>query len=232
MKVEELAKKLKEQGFKVSYYKRKEGGARISSINGKAFKGSAGNKEARKLLGTNLSEKQTKHLKLIKTQKGQWGGKNPFKEKTKEVNEAFKQAVKEGRFDYAVHKRTGKKRKAPRVSYAKVKYRLEKEGKEAVETYLKQALRYAKGYAYEGALEVYKARLEADISKIDKQDSKRDYNAVKKVIDAVGDLIRLGLQLKETDFQELESLTYSWEDGLISAQDFKKGAIELLKRTE
>ena len=70
---EQMAQELKARGFNVKLYYRKEGGARITSINGKAYTGSTGTKEARKLLGEALSEKQTKHLEKIRTKKGHFG---------------------------------------------------------------------------------------------------------------------------------------------------------------
>ena len=58
MTAEQMALKLQAQGYKVKLRHRKEGGARISSINGKSFIGSEGNAQARRILGQALSQKR------------------------------------------------------------------------------------------------------------------------------------------------------------------------------
>ena len=74
------------------------------------------------------------------------------------VNRAFKKGVKEGRF-----KQKGKD--APKVTRAKLRYRLAKYGKQATEEYLQRALKYAKGFTYTENLIALKQRLEADAGK-------------------------------------------------------------------
>ena len=58
----QMASTLRKQGINVELIFRKEGGARITHINGKTFKGSEGNAEARSMLGQALSQTQQKHL--------------------------------------------------------------------------------------------------------------------------------------------------------------------------
>ena len=42
MTIREIIKELKEEGYNVSFYERKDGGVRITRINGETFKGSRG----------------------------------------------------------------------------------------------------------------------------------------------------------------------------------------------
>lgn len=225
MTATQMASELHKRGIKAELIFRKEGGARITNINGKSFKGSKGNAEARRLLGIDLSEKQKKHLKSIKTKKGQFGNKNPYKAKTQEINKAFDEAVKEGRFKYKPDKKTGKKKKPPKVSYKKVQYRLKKYGQKQTEEYLERTLRYAKGYAYDEAIEAFIQRLEADLAK-------RNSNYVISVINALKAMLAQGKRLKEKDFEDLQSLTYSWEDGVIGTKDFKMEAMLIIAKAE
>ena len=221
----QMASALRKQGINVELIFRKEGGARITFINGQHYKGSEGNNKARELLGVDLSEKQKKHLRSIRTAKGQFGGRNVYKAKTKEINDAFKQAVKEGRFKYKEDKRTGKPRKAPKVTFKKVQYRLKKEGTKGVEEYLDRVLRYAKGFVYDEAVETLIKRLEADIQK-------RNSNYARSVINALKAMLDQQKQLKEEDFDELQSLVYSWEQGVLGSKQFRLDALVIIAKAE
>ena len=123
MTATQMASELHKRGIKAELIFRKEGGARITNINGKSFKGSEGNAEARRILGQSLSQTQQKHLQKIRTNKGTFGHrkKKPLEDDLikmqEKVNRAFKKGVKEGRF-----KQKGKD--APRVTRAKLRYRL------------------------------------------------------------------------------------------------------------
>lgn len=221
----EMASALRKQGVNVELIFRKEGGARITFINGQHYKGSEGNTKARELLGVDLSEKQKKHLRSIRTAKGQFGGKNKYKAKTLAVNEAFKQAVKEGRFKYKEDKRTGKPRKPPKVTFKKIQYRLKKEGEQGVEDYLERVLKYAKGFVYDEAIETLIKRLEADIQK-------RNSNYARSVVNALKAMMEQKKQLKESDFEDLQSLVYSWEQGVVGSKDFRLDALAIISKAE
>ncbi len=224
MTAEQMALKLQAQGYTVKLRHRKEGGARISSINGKSFIGSEGNAAARKMLGQALSQTQQKHLQKIKTNKGTFGHRkkkvleNDLIKMQEKVNRAFKKGVKEGRF-----KQKGKE--APRITRSKIRYRLAKYGRQATEEYLQRALKYAKGFTYTENLIVLKQRLEAD-------NSKKPSVNVKRVIQALEALITHDKSIKENDFQDLLSLVYTWEQGIIKNKDFEKSAMTILSKAE
>ena len=218
----QMASELHKRGIKAELIFRKEGGARITNINGKSFKGSEGNAEARRILGQSLSQTQQKHLQKIRTNKGTFGHrkKKPLEEDLikmqEKVNRAFKKGVKEGRF-----KQKGKD--APRVTRAKLRYRLAKYGKQATEEYLQRALKYAKGFTYTENLIALKQRLEADAGK-------KPSASLKRVIQALDACINQDKSIKEKDFQDLLSLVYTWEQGIISNKDFEKDALIILSK--
>ena len=222
MTATQMASELHKRGIKAELIFRKEGGARITNINGKSFKGSEGNAEARRILGQSLSQTQQKHLQKIRTNKGTFGHrkKKPLEEDLikmqEKVNRAFKKGVKEGRF-----KQKGKD--APRVTRAKLRYRLSKYGKQATEEYLQRALKYAKGFTYTENLIALKQRLEADAGK-------KSSASLKRVIQALDACINQDKSIKEKDFQDLLSLVYTWEQGIISNKDFEKDALIILSK--
>ena len=220
----QMASTLRKQGINVELIFRKEGGARITHINGKTFKGSEGNAEARRMLGQALSQTQQKHLQKIRTNKGTFGHRkkkaleDDLIKMQEKVNRAFKKAVKEGRF-----KQKGKT--APKITRAKIRYRLAKYGRQATEEYLQRALKYAKGFTYTENLIALKQRLEAD-------NAKKHSTSVKRVIQTLDACIMQGKSIKEEDFQDLLSLVYSWEQGVIKNTDFKNSAMIILEKAE
>lgn len=224
MTATQMASELHKRGIKAELIFRKEGGARITNINGKSFKGSEGNAEARRILGQTLSQTQQKHLQKIRTNKGTFGHRKKKPLDTdliklqEKANRAFKQALKEGRF-----KQKGKL--PPKVTRSKIRYRLSKYGKQGALEYLQRAIRYAKGYAYDEAIEAFIQRLEADLKK------RNSYN-VRAIINALNVMLAEGKKLKEKDFQDLESLAYSWEEGAIGSKDFKTQAMIIIAKAE
>lgn len=219
----QMAHKLQAQGYKVTVILRKEGGARISSINGKHFVGSSGNVEARRILNVELSEAQQKHLEKIKQRKGVFGKKRkaPLPEDiTKLQNKINREFKKQG--------------KTARVSRAKIRYRMEHFGEGKAREYLKRVLKYTKGYTYSESLEAYVQRLEMDKGLIEGS----EIQLIQNIIDKVDGIIKSELNLKETDFQELLSLTYEWETSmstglnLITTKSFRNAAIKILNRAE
>ena len=70
MTIKNVIKELTNKGYNISFYKRKDGGIRITRINGDVFRGSKGNAEARRLTGITLSESQKRALSKLITPKG------------------------------------------------------------------------------------------------------------------------------------------------------------------
>ena len=215
----EMAQELRSKGYKVSIVLRKEGGARISKINGQSFKGSKGNVEARKILGQTLTRAQTKHLEKIKQAKGVFGKakKAPLSAEMLRLQEQANRAFR-------------KQGQTARVTRSKIRYRLEKEGEKATLEYLKNARDYAKGFAPEGSLQEYLVRLQADNAKIESKD-------VEQVISYVEKLIATGKRLQEANFAELLDLTYNWEEARgtpLAMRDatFRHLALRILSRAE
>ena len=102
---------------------------------------------------------------------------------------------------------------------------MKKDGEKAVEEYLDRALKYAKGFVYDGAIETLIKRLEADIQK-------RNSNYARSVVNALKAMLTQKKQLKEEDFDDLLSLVYSWEGGVVGSKDFRLEALAIISKAE
>lgn len=215
-----MAEELRAQGHKVSLVKRTEGNAyRISKIDGRRFKGSAGNIEARAILGESLTVAQEEHMRRIKHTAHTFGKakkdsiSKEMESMQRKINRAFKKIGQ-----------------SARVTRAKIRYRLKTEGEKETLKYLERALNYAKGYTHTESLEGYIQRLEADNRKINSWD-------VEQVIEGVKNVIKEGKHLQEPNFQELKDLTYEWEEKrgtplAMKDSTFRHRALMIINRAE
>lgn len=160
MKTLELIQELQKQGYSVSYTKRRDGGYRITRINGVAFQGSAGNSEARRILGVELSARRTRQLQRIRTPKGKWGHekKTPLPKKLKKPLEKLQRKWRKRKPKPKDKGETG----APSTSG--IRYTLEHEGMEEAERKLKENERYLEGLAYSKNVEILVARIRREKS--------------------------------------------------------------------
>ena len=137
--MKEIALLLAQMGNEVKYTQRQDGGIRITYINGQRFTGSTGNAIAREIVGATISEARVKQLSKIRTPKGKWGHK-----KLDPVSEEVKKEIRKVQ---RLYKKLGTKAGMPTLR----KYRaiLKEYGHEEAQRRLRQASRYAMGYAYE-----------------------------------------------------------------------------------
>ena len=154
MNVRELIAELKEQGYKVKFRERTDGGIIITEINNMKFKGASGNAEARRIVGVSISPARMTQLKhnVDKYIKGK-------KEKT--LDDEMKAKLKKVQKAFRKNKVGGGK---ATISAKKVKYHIKTEGRKATESYLEKASRYAEGYAYMENVE-YLANYVEDMAK-------------------------------------------------------------------
>ena len=141
MKKDNIAEQLKRKGYSVSYYKRKEGGIRITRINGVSFAGSKGNERARNILGIKLSEARIRQLEYIRTPKGQWGHKRK-EPLPSDIKRKLQNLQKKWR------KKGKKKGDQGMPSTSNVRWTIKHEGIEQAFHKLEENERYLKGIAY------------------------------------------------------------------------------------
>lgn len=211
MTTRQLVNQLRNQGYNVTFYVRKDGGILITSINGEKFKGAKGNVYARSLLGEVFSERRTAQLTKITRERVRKPRKIPVE--TPEDLERFRKRVMR------------KWRKAGltgSVSKKNLRKIIEERGFEGAKTYLEEMERHTQGKAYFGAIEGLLARIENDIDVIE-DDGEIDY------LQKAYDLIE---QNKEEFKQEwlfpiFDSL-YNFERGQITASAFYQKVEDLI----
>lgn len=199
MRLKELIAMAIAQGHIIEYVERKDGGLRVTKVNGKAFRkdSSAGNAAVRQITGAKLSVKQTKALKKNrkKTLSSLVGSKT--KKRIKKLNEARKKVGLEA---------------IPTRAVGHVKKRSGQRGVKQLIERGKRALRYKKDYAYNRNVMGFVSQLmdAADIP-----------NRIGETYD-FGTLIRL-IQLNENYISETSLqygilVMYDWLDGKIDGE--------------
>lgn len=218
MTIKDVINQLKRTGYDVSFYVRKDGGIRITRINGQTFRGSSGNIQARTMVGTSLSQRRQRQLAKLTTPKGK--GSYNKRRKKKLDDETIKRIQRIQR----QFRKTKKEDGFPtRRNYRWV---MEHKGKAEAERLLGQADLYSRGIAYESNIQHLMDRLELDMDKVDTSEQ----NLVQKVIDKLDSMKGI---LKETTLQELVDEVgwiYQWEHGTITTQQMYSEVMKILKK--
>ena len=205
MKIKDIIKELKEIGYNVSFYKRKDGGIRITRINGETYRGSSGNIKARNIVGASLSEAQVRALGRLKTPTGK-GSYN--KRRKAPIDEATKKQIQKLQ---RIYRKSGKAEGKPTIR--NYRYILKTKGKKEADRLLKQSERRILGYAYTENVDALLSRLAMDISKL--QD-KEDVSYLQKAYDRI-------LSMRETfpdrKIYPIYEILYDLERHLLEAPD-------------
>ena len=152
MTMREIAEMLNQLGNEVKYTIRKDGGIRITYINGQRFTGSTGNTIARQMVGASLSEARRISLEKIKTPKGKWGHKK--------LDIVPDEVKKEIRRVQRLYRKQGVKAGIPTLR--KYRANLKMYGVEEAQRKLRQTARYGLGLAYEENVYHLASRVEMD----------------------------------------------------------------------
>lgn len=211
MTILEIIKLLISKGYDVAYYKRKDGGYRITRINRERFRGSSGNVEARKLTGFKLSEARERSLKKLTTPKGKGTynkrRKAPLDEETKKFIQSLQRK----------YRKAGKKEGMPTIR--NYRWILRNKGKAEADRLLRQSERRILGYAYLENVDAFLNRLFWDLAKKRDSSAEEVYNLVEEHKYALKDEILMKL------YEDL----YDWERGLISGEEFLRRAESILE---
>ena len=161
----EVVRKLQEQGHKVEYYIRKDGGILIRRIDSQRFtSGASGNIMARSMAGVEISEARSSQLKYATRAK-----KQLRKFKNVAVKDELKlewQRVKK-KWNKAFKAKGGKPHQAGYFSWAGIKYTFEKYGDEEAYRRIREAEKYASGIAYEKNVRELSIQIQFVADKID-----------------------------------------------------------------
>lgn len=211
MTIRDVINDLKKRGYNVSFYVRKDGGVRITRINGKTYTGSAGNIEARRIVGTTLSERRARQLSKLKTPKGK--GSYNKRRKSKLDEEVVKRIQRLQRL--ARKKDKGRERPMGIPSIRNYRWVLEHYGKAEADRLLRQSELYTRGIAYDENINALIGRLQSNLDKLDKGKGE-----VQKVIDRLESMKGV---LKESTLSKIldtAGCLYQWEMGTISTEEF------------
>ena len=154
MKLLNVVKQLEAKGYKVSYYKRSDGGILIRSINGQKFTGAKGNLYARELLGVKLSTRRSEQLRKI-TKARPWY--KTHKIETPADLESFRKSV------MRKWKKAGLRGSISKVN---LKHMIADRGIEGAKQYLTEMERHTEGKAYYSQVEALISRIEQDINAV------------------------------------------------------------------
>lgn len=212
MTTRQLVNQLRQQGYNVTFYVRKDGGILIRSINGESFKGAKGNIYARSLMGLKLAERREKQLSKITRERVYHPRKIPVE--TPEDLERFRKRVMR------------KWRKAGltgSISKKNLRRIIEERGFEGAKTYLEEMERHSMGKAYYGQIEALLSRIENDITLSEDSTDIEYLQSAYDLIDQKRDDIR------PTWINDMFDSLYNFEMGRISASAFYLNVKSLLE---
>ena len=211
MTILNIIKQLQEAGYDISFYKRKDGGYRITRINGQRFTGSSGNETARKIVGAELSEARKQALMKLKTPKGK-GSYN--KRRKSKVGEDVEKRI---RRIQRMYRKAGKKEGKPtRRNY---RYIEERYGKEEAERRLRQAERRILGLAYVENVEALLLRVRMDLNKKADSSMESAYSAIEAK----------KYNFKDAWIYSVYEVLYDWERNIISGEEAKLKILSIIQ---
>lgn len=211
MTIKELIIDLKNKGYDVSYYKRKDGGYRITRINSEYFRGSEGNIEARRIAGVELSEARARALSKLTTPKGKGSYNKRRKSPVDEETKKFIQKLQR------MYRKAGKAEGKPTIR--NYRYILKTKGKAEADRLLRQSARRILGYAYVENVDALLMRLRMDLEK------KPDAN-----MESVHALI----ESKKYAFPDkwipaIYEILYDWERGIIEGEEASRKILIIIQ---
>ena len=199
MTIKQLIDLLQEQGHKIEYSKRKDGGYIIRRIDGVHFTGKKGNEVARKMMGQELSIARKVQLLRIRTPKGKkHHKKTPLPD---ELKKELRKIQREWRKKHPTIEGT--------VSTRGLRYQYETYGEEVAKATLDKAYRYSQGLAYVDNVLHLIERIKLDLTKRDSAD-------MELIIDLIQERI---LSFKEEWISPIYSALYDWERAIIDGQE-------------
>ena len=142
MTMRQIVAKLQSQGHSVSFYVRKDGGILIKSIDGEKFTtGASGNVRARQILGVEASEARIRQLEYAMRQRGRvrFNIDEEIEKEYLRVKKIWNRKMKP---------KNHQPHPAGYFGRARIEYSMKHYGKEEALRRIREAERYATGYAY------------------------------------------------------------------------------------
>ena len=212
MTTRQLVNQLREKGYNVTYYVRRDGGILITSIDGQRFKGATGNIYARNILGVSFSQRRSQQLTKITRERV----RHPRKILVETPDDLE-------RFRKRVMRKWRKAGLTGSVSKKNLRRIIEDRGFEGARTYLEEMERHTQGKAYYGAIEGLLAKIQNDIDVLS-DSTEIDY------LQRAYDLIEQNKEdFRQEWFIPLYDSLYNFEKGLITASAFYHQVEQLIQ---
>lgn len=200
----DIIQQLVQNGHKIEYRKRKDGGVLITSLDGVKYKLAQGNTLARKMVGSTLSEARKIQLERIKPLKNQTPKERKRGQLPKELKSKLRKVQRIWRKEHPSISGS--------VSTKGLRYHYEKYGKEEALRSLDKAEKYALGIAYEENVEWLAQRIEINLNK-----------EFSSEMESIVNLIRSKSQsFKEEWIQVIYEIVYQWEQGSLSIDEAER----------
>ena len=159
MTVLDVVKLLRQQGHSITYYKRKDGGILITSIDETKFASAHGNAKARELANVKISEARFKQLQYATRSKIYLREmKRKGIERDSTLYGAFLKAKR--KWNKAFKSKGGKPHPAGYFTWRHIQYTLEHEGYNEALRLIGEAERYATGLAYNKNVQILASQIE------------------------------------------------------------------------
>lgn len=205
MTIKDIIKQLEDMGMNVSFYKRKDGGIRITRINGETFRGSSGNKKAREVVEASLSEGQIRALSKLTTPKGKGSYNKRRKEKLDDETRDYIKRVQR------LYRKAGKKEGKPTIR--NYRYVLKTKGKAEADRLLNQSARRILGYAYTENVDALLSRLKMDIRKL------RGKTDTSRLEQAYDEIVQKRNEFPDKKIYPIYEVLYDLEMGILDGID-------------
>ena len=212
MTTRQLVNQLRNQGYNVTFYVRKDGGILITSINGERFKGAKGNVYARSLLGEVFSERRTAQLTKITRERVKRPRKIPVE--TPEDLERFRKRV------MRKWRKAGLKGSISKKNLRKM---IEDRGFEGAKIYLEEMERHSEGRAYYGQIEALLGRISNDMDNLTDQTDIDNLQKAYDLIDKKRD------EIKAEWVNDIFNKLYDFEHFICSSSDFYLSVLALFE---
>lgn len=210
----EIVTLLKELGHDIKYKERTDGGIRITSIDGKKYQASKGNKVAREITGAKISDARLKQLSKISIKKGTKRSpvSDATREKIKAINENLKAREK-------ALKKQGITAKLGRVRIKQFRENRATFGEDEAEAMLDKAMRYSSGLAYIENIQAIIERLKLDAMSLKGEEA----NTFTRLADELQAIVNAGApNFKHEYLQHIIEWIYEREKGTITTEEMSR----------
>lgn len=212
----DIVKALLASGHQVEYRERKDGGIRVTMIDGVRFKSgeSTGNVKARSIVGATLSEKRSKQLGKITIRKG--STRTPVSEATREKIKAINAQLKARE---KALKKQGITANLGRIRIKQFREVRKMFGEKEAEAYLDKAMRYASGLAYVENIQAIIERLKLDAMSLKPEEA----SIFNELVNDLQAIVSAGApNFKHEYLQHIIEWIYEREKGSITTEEMSR----------